>query len=78
MATATLRRWGNSQGIVIPRDVCERLGIAIGDALELDEGRDSLTMRPRRTCTLDVLMEGYDGPMPGEYDWGAPAGKEMW
>ena len=27
---------------------------------------------------IDEVFEGYDGPVPGEYDWGAPAGKEVW
>ncbi|MBQ3339550.1 MAG: hypothetical protein IJG82_08195 [Atopobiaceae bacterium] len=65
MATATLRRWDNFQGMVIPSDMCDRPGIAVGDAVEIDEGKGAITVRPRRECTLNALMEGYDGPMPG-------------
>lgn len=77
--TAALMRIGNSQGIVIPRPICKLMGIEVGDdvTLEVDE-RGLLTVEPKRAYTVEALMAGYTGPKPAEYDWGAPAGKEMW
>lgn len=77
--TAALTRIGNSQGIVIPRPICKLMDIEIGDdvTLEVDE-RGTLTVEPKRAYTIGALMEGYEGPKPTEYDWGAPVGKEMW
>lgn len=46
-------------------------------ALEVSE-RGTLTVEPKRTYTVESLMSGYRGPKLGEYDRGAPEGKEMW
>lgn len=78
--TATLTKIGNSQGIVIPLPICRLLNLQVGDAVTLgvEEGLQRLTVEPKRSYTLEALMAGYDGPQPEEYDWGAPAGKELW
>jgi len=78
MSIGTLHKWGNSQGITIPKSVCEQLGIKAGDKLKLFVDGHRIMMEPERECTLNALMEGYDGPPPEEYDWGKPMGKEMW
>jgi hypothetical protein len=39
---------------------------------------DTIVVEPKRIYTLETLMKGYTGPKPTEYDWGEPAGKEMW
>lgn len=77
--TATLIKIGNSQGIVIPRPICNLMNIAVGDdvTMEVDDN-GKLTIEPKKSFTLEALMTGYDGPKPTEYDWGKPAGKEMW
>ncbi|MCI8366201.1 MAG: AbrB/MazE/SpoVT family DNA-binding domain-containing protein [Eggerthellaceae bacterium] len=77
--SATLTKIGNSQGIVIPRPICKIMNIQLGDDVTLEvEENGRLTVEPKRSYTLEALMAGYDGPKPAEYDWGAPAGKEMW
>ena len=78
MANGTLRKWGNSQGVLIPKGLCDRLGIKTGDAISLTIDGDSIVLKPEREHTLSALMAGYAGPMPEEVDWGAPAGKELW
>lgn len=42
----TLKKWGNSQGVLIPKNLCEYLGIAVGDRLEMEEAHGAITMRP--------------------------------
>lgn len=78
MAETTLAKWGNSQGIVIPKSLCKALEIEVGDKLNIMLEDGKLTIQPVPAFTLSSLMEGYNGPMPGEYDWGAPQGKEAW
>lgn len=93
-ATATLTKWGNSQGLIIPKPICEALGVSVGDKLDLEAGDGNLSIRPQhkkyertKRYTIDELFEGYDGPYKppsdwptqgNEIDWGAPVGKEMW
>jgi AbrB family looped-hinge helix DNA binding protein len=78
MATGTLKKWGNSQGILIPKSYCEQLAIRPGDKIDLSLDGDKITLRPEKEFTFSALMRGYDGPPPQEYDWGKPAGKELW
>lgn len=75
---STIKRIGNSQGVIIPRAMCRALNLKVGDPVAMAIDGDDLVVTPREPCTLEALMAGYDGPKPAEYDWGAPAGREMW
>ena len=81
---ARLVKWGNSQGIRIPKDVCEMLDIAIGarGRMEVDYDSSSITITfektgnpPRYTRRSHATLEeiaaasGWDGGKVGE-EWG--------
>ncbi|MEG1840813.1 MAG: AbrB/MazE/SpoVT family DNA-binding domain-containing protein [Gordonibacter sp.] len=94
MAMATLSKWGNSQGIIIPRSICENMGISIGDRLDIKATEEGITLKPQcrthrraRKLTAEEVFAGWQGeyvapsdwPQLGrEIDWGASAGKEIW
>ena len=93
MVTATLTKWGNSQGVIIPKVICEEVGIAIGDHLVFLVEDGSLRMLPvkghhrTRVLSASSLFEGWEGPYEPPRDWpslgnevdlGAPAGSEVW
>ena len=48
MSTTKLNKWGNSQGVLIPKKVCERAGFQIGDRVEV-------TLNPR-THRIELFM----------------------
>ena len=81
---ARLVKWGNSQGIRIPKDVCEMLDITVGSMghMEIDYDSSSITITfeknydpPRYTrrshATLEELaaQAGWDGSKVGS-EWG--------
>lgn len=35
MASTRLNKWGNSQGVILPKKLCERAGFQIGDKMEV-------------------------------------------
>lgn len=35
MNTTKLNKWGNSQGVIIPKHLCEHVGMRIGDRVRL-------------------------------------------
>ena len=35
MATGKLYKWGNSQGVIIPKHLCEYIGLHVGDPVEI-------------------------------------------
>lgn len=90
---ATLKKWGNSQGIILPKSICEYLGIAVGDRLEVQEKSGEVTLRPAskrfsRSQKLSAaeLFSGWKGsyevpedlPSIGnEIDWGSSVGGEL-
>ncbi|TCL70286.1 AbrB/MazE/SpoVT family DNA-binding domain-containing protein [Rhizobium sp. BK251] len=42
----TIRKIGNSEGIIIPKEVLDRLGLKAGDALELSTNGGGLHLQP--------------------------------
>ena len=91
---ATLNKWGNGQGVLLSKVLCDALGIEIGDKLDIEEENGTITIKPlnqryRRTrkISADELFSTWDGtytppndwPITGnEVDWGTPVGKEVW
>lgn len=43
--------------ITLPREVCEQLGIGIGDKLEMVADGDQLVARPKKVLALESLRE---------------------
>ena len=35
MSTTKLNKWGNSQGVLIPKHLCEYVGLHVGDQVEI-------------------------------------------
>lgn len=75
----TIQKWGNSQGIRIPKAILELVHLSEGQTVELETLDDSIIIH--KTCrlpkSLDEMFEGYDGDYKcTEADWGPPVGKE--
>ena len=52
----TIRRVGNSLGVIVPREVLRRWGLGEGDALEL--GAESIR-RPRRSANSHAALDRF-------------------
>lgn len=84
----TLQRWGNSQGIRIPKSMVDALGVGIGSELvvEMSGDRPGITITPAtdsrpvrgRHRIEDLIAASSPDAIDGEYDWGGPQGKEAW
>ena len=78
----TIQKWGNSQGIRIPKAFLDALGMMENDLVELSRVNDNIVITKVKTekeLTLDDIFAGYDGDRAAEeFDWGAPVGKEVW
>jgi putative addiction module antidote len=42
----TLRKIGNSEGVILPKELLNRLNLQAGDTLELIETKDGLSLTP--------------------------------
>jgi antitoxin MazE len=79
---ATIQKWGNSQGIRIPKAFLDALGMTENDTVELNRVNDNIVITKVNTnkeLTLDDIFKDYDGELKtDEFDWGSPIGKEVW
>jgi antitoxin ChpS len=80
----TLRNFGNSVGLVIPKPVRDALQLCAGQTVTLEQTEQGLLVKPRaKKYTLEELLAQCDpnAPLPQDIaDWqDAPAvGKEIW
>lgn len=85
MVTRTVDKWGNSQGIRIPKDLFKTIGIQdpVGQVVEIEAKGDSLIIKKKDTRSeLQKRFENFDVEAyfknhgPREVDWGKPVGRE--
>ena len=76
-----VQRWGNSQGLRLPKHILERADISVGDDVEVipQEGQIILKKVARRKFDLAEMVSR----MPRNYkaseeSLGKPVGKEEW
>ena len=76
----TLKEWGNSQGIRIPKSIVKDMKLALDDVLDIyiEDNRIIIEKKVRHT-TLEDRMQKYGKLVNnGEYDYGEPRGRERW
>jgi len=78
----TIQKWGNSQGIRIPKAFLDALGMMENDLVELSRVDDTIVItkvKNEKELTLDEIFKDFDGESAAEeFDWGPPAGREVW
>jgi antitoxin MazE len=70
MPTATLNKWGNSQGIIIPKSACSLIGINIGDELNLEVTKNRIEITPVKQTysrTKKLTAEDVFAEWNGQY-----------
>ncbi|OJU06528.1 MAG: AbrB family transcriptional regulator [Rhizobium sp. 63-7] len=61
----TIRKIGNSEGVIIPKEILDRLGLKAGDTLDLTAENGGLHLRPveedfnRQLEAAEHFMEKY-------------------
>ena len=83
----TIQKWGNSQGIRIPKAFLVSLELKENDTVELSQREDSIVIKKAQPHkTLEERFEEFYGcPFEEiqrvkieETDWGKPEGTEEW
>lgn len=84
----TLQRWGNSQGVRLPKSLIESLGMTVGAPVivEASEDHSQITIKPatesrpvrERYHIEDLIAESAPDAFSGEHEWGTIQGKEIW
>lgn len=79
--TATIQKWGNSQGIRIPKFILEQINLDANSDVLITVKDDSIVIKKasKKHITLAERFANYTGEtQSGEYDWGEPQGEEIW
>ncbi len=80
---AKVQKWGNSQGVRIPRIFLKELHISVGDEVEVVADAGEITIKPclkirGRYRLRDLAAKMPDDYHPQEEGWGKPNGLEVW
>lgn len=78
-----LQKWGNSQGIRIPKQFLSLASFEEGEEVEIIAEYDKIIIRhtekPIKKYKIEELFANYEiEKNPVEEDWGTPSGKEEW
>jgi len=84
----TLQRWGNSQGVRLPKSIIQSLGMTVGSTVivEISGDQSQITIKPAKESRPvrgryrieDLIAESSPNAFSGEHDWGSVQGKEVW
>ena len=72
-------RWGNSQGIRIPKKLLQNANIGLNDEVEIKARDNMLIIVPTAKKSLSWYLDGYEDDLD-RYDWGSsdmPKGREI-
>ena len=77
----TIQKWGNSQGIRIPKIILDTVNWRENEKiiLEVDDGKIIIEKAKEKRKNIKELFENYEGEYePIDIDWGEPEGEEIW
>ena len=78
-----IQKWGNSQGLRIPREVLKEARVEVGDEVDVAADDGAILIRPVRRVRGRHKLQDLLARIPKDYraeeiDWGGPRGKEHW
>jgi antitoxin MazE len=79
--TARVQKWGNSQGLRLPKHILESADIGVGDEVQVisQEGEIIIRKAPKRKFDLvEMVSRMPRNYKPREESFGKPVGKEEW
>lgn len=53
--SVTIRKIGNSEGIIIPKEVLDQLGLKAGDTIDLESEGNKITLAPQKADLAQQL-----------------------
>lgn len=76
-------KWGNSQGIRLPKHLLESANLTDNDIVEVTAQNGRIIIKKvhvkKQHKTIQERFADFDGEYePIDIDWGEPVGKEIW
>lgn len=80
--TATVQKWGNSQGIRLPKYILDAIKWKENEQLDLSIEDDKIIIekisKPERKNIKELFANFNDEYHNADIDWGNPVGNEIW
>ncbi len=80
--TATISKWGNSQGLRFPKNIMHALHLHIGDKVNIFTKDNQVIIEPIKKETVKVDLNLLISQIPNDYqaseEFNTYAGKEEW
>ena len=78
-----IQKWGNSQGLRLPKSVLADTGLQVGDEVDVVVRDGTILIEPVRKIRGRYRLEDLVANLPreqgtGEVRWGEPVGREAW
>ncbi len=78
-----IQKWGNSQGLRLPKQVLEDARIAVGDDVDVTARDGMIVIAPARRVRGKRSLKELVSRIPKDYEpeemeWGEPVGREVW
>ncbi len=78
-----IQKWGNSQGLRLPKRVLEDARISVGDDIDVTTRDGVIIIAPVRRVRGKRDLKELVSRIPKNYeiaeiDWGEPVGREAW
>ena len=76
-----IKKWGNSLALRIPKLIALDANLKLNKLVDLSIDKGSIIITPigEKEYSLEKLLEGVSkNNLHGEFDTGAPVGKEIW
>ena len=78
--TTTIQKWGNSQGIRIPKSILDTVNWSENEEIVILIKDEKIVIeKAKNRKNIKELFKDYKGKYePSEIDWGEPVGDEIW
>lgn len=79
--TTSIQKWGNSQGIRIPKVLLDTVKWSAGEQITIvaDNGKLIIEKVKEKRKNIKEIFADYKADYtPTEIDWGKPEGEEIW
>ncbi|MCD4789276.1 MAG: AbrB/MazE/SpoVT family DNA-binding domain-containing protein [Bacteroidales bacterium] len=78
-----VQKWGNSQGIIIPRKLLDDTFIEVGEDVDIFVQNGKIVVKSTKKIHCRYNIKDLIEKMPKDYkskeeNWGSPVGKEVW
>ena len=78
----SISKWGNSQGVRLPKQLLEQLHATVGTSVEIEISNNSLILTPiisQKEYSIENLVREIPAEyQPTEVNWGKTEGNEQW